>query len=141
MVSAAYKHENTQATIEWARKTAVVTADEAVRLGKSAAHSDLAKDAAAGAALGAMVAVPIPIVGPIAGAAVGAGLGMYKSITQPKSANLSIRDSGIKEKLSGDMAAQPIDVYDQLIKFDELKQKGIITDTEFDERKKKLLGN
>jgi len=32
------------------------------------------------------------------------------------------------------------DVHTELIKFDELRQKGIITETEFESQKKKILG-
>lgn len=65
-----------------AKELGAATVDEAVRIGKEALKSDMAKDAAAGAAVGAAIAVPIPIVGPATGAVVGAGLGVYKNITK-----------------------------------------------------------
>lgn len=65
-----------------AKNFASNAADEAVKMGKEALHSDMAKDAAAGAVVGAAIAVPIPLVGPAFGAAVGAGVGVFKNITK-----------------------------------------------------------
>ena len=50
-LSSAVEHEDTQAAIEWAKKTANTAADEAVKLGQEVARSDLAKDAPTGAAV------------------------------------------------------------------------------------------
>lgn len=111
---------------DWARKTASTVADEAGRLGKEAVRSDLAKDAAAGAAIGAVVAVPLPVVGPIAGAAVGAGLGVYKNLTQ-------------KAPTQRPQAPARLDVPAELLKLADLRDKGVLTDVEFEAQKAKVL--
>lgn len=136
-VTDALEHEDTQATINWAKKTATTTADEAVRLGKEVARSDLAKDAAAGAAIGAVIAVPIPVIGPVVGAVVGAGLGVYKNIIKSDSKHPEI--TKLKNSPDETSASSP-DLYDQLLKIDELRNKGILTDAEFEAQKAKILG-
>ena len=136
-LSDAIEHEDTQAAIAWSKNAASTVADEATRLGKEIVHSDMAKDAATGAAIGAAVALPIPVIGPAAGAVVGAGLGIYKNIMKPDSKSHGLVSQMEKPPLSS--AGKP-DVYDQLIKFDELRQKGILTDAEFGEQKRKILG-
>ena len=99
--------------------------DEAERMGKAVARSDMVKDALTGAAIGAVVAIPIPLLGPIGGAAVGAMLGVYRNITKSQ---------------SRDEKAEVLDIHSDLLKLDELRQKGIITDVEFADEKKKVLG-
>lgn len=136
-VSDAYEREDTQAAFAWAKRTADATADEAIRLGKEIARSDMAKDAATGAAIGAAVAVPIPVVGPIAGAVVGAGLGVYKNFVKPAAKSPALTETiSIQEKR---IVTNP-EIYEALVKFDELRQKGILTDAEFEAQKTKLLG-
>ncbi|GAB6194643.1 SHOCT domain-containing protein [Desulfocastanea catecholica] len=121
--------EDARIAAEWAKKTANSIGDEASRLGKEAMRSDLAKDAASGAAIGAVIAVPIPVFGPMAGAAIGAGLGVYKNFTKPNQPALNkIGHTPIKK-----------DVYAELLKFDELRQKNIISEAEFEVQKKKIL--
>ncbi len=95
-----------------------------------ASKSGMAKDAAAGAAVGAVVAIPVPIVGPAAGAAVGAGIGVYKNLTG-KGSQPSL---GVKSE-----RAAKIDVYGEILKLGDLKDKGLITTEEYDEQKKLLL--
>ncbi|MFA7384476.1 MAG: SHOCT domain-containing protein [Desulfurivibrionaceae bacterium] len=115
--------EDARIAAEWAKKTATAIGGEANRLGKEAMRSDLAKDVAPCMALGAAVAVPIPFVGPIAGAAVGAGVGVYKNLT----------------KKSQPAPEVPRDFYAELSKLNELRQKNIITEDEFEAQKKKIL--
>jgi hypothetical protein len=109
-------------------------ADEAVELGRRAAKSEMGKDAATGAAIGAAVAVPIPIIGPIFGAVVGAGAGIA----------MGLKSGHSKESSRQGMPNQPnlsnIDFHKQLIDLDDLRQKGILTQEEFDVEKKKILG-
>lgn len=131
-ISDALEHENTKAALEWTKNAASTAADEAVRLGKEVARSDLAKDAAAGAAVGAVVAVPVPLIGPAAGAVVGAGIGVFKNLTKPTPS-----ESG--KPTPALLNAPPKDVYEELLKLDELRQKGILTDPEFQAQKDKLL--
>lgn len=113
----------------WARKAANSVGDEAVKLGKNALQSDMAKDAAAGAAVGAVIAIPIPFVGPPVGAALGAAVGVYKNITHKNSAATQYKGQ------SGNIK----DTYAELLKLDDLRKNGIVNDTEFEVQKKKLL--
>jgi len=117
-------NEHTQEAIAKAKSVGKSLGDEAERMGKVVARSDMAKDAATGAAIGALVAVPIPLIGPVGGAAVGAMLGVYRNITKGESH---------EEQL------ETPDVHGELLKLDDLRQKGILTDAEFDEQKKKIL--
>jgi hypothetical protein len=118
--------KDAQVAAEWTRKTAGTVADEAGRLGKEAIRSDLAKNAAAGAAVGAVVAIPVPLIGPAAGAVVGAGIGVYKSLTQ-KSAPQVLQ------------AKASIDIHAELLKLADLRERGVLTESEFEAQKRKLL--
>jgi hypothetical protein len=113
---------------EWTKKTATSIVDEVGRLGKEAMRSDLAKDAASGAAIGAVVAIPIPLIGPMAGAAIGAGLGVYKNFTKPSQPTSTVIDRVVMK-----------DVHAELLKLDDLRQKNIISEVEFEIQKKKIL--
>ena len=118
VVSETLEHENTKAAVAWA---------------KDIAKSDLVKDAAAGAAVGAVVAVPVPIIGPAAGAVVGAGIGVFKNLTKPTASESEKVLAAPVENVP------PKEIYDELLKLDELRQKGILTDGEFQAQKSKLL--
>ncbi len=120
--------EDARIAAEWAKNTASSVGSEAARLGKEAIRSDLAKDAASGAAIGAAIAVPIPVLGPIAGAAIGAGLGAYKNFTKKDQATPSIEHAKFTK-----------DIHAELLKLEDLRQKKIITDAEFENQKKKVL--
>lgn len=120
--------EDARIAAGWAKKAATSIGDEAARLGKETLRSDMAKDAAAGAAVGAAVAVPVPVIGPLAGAAIGAGVGVYKNLTKKSSSTT----------VSGNEETSP-DLHVALLKLDDLRQKGILTESEFETRKKKLL--
>lgn len=122
-------HEDAKIAAEWAKTRASVAVDEAGKIGKEAMHSDMVKDAAAGAAVGAVVAIPVPVIGPLAGAAIGAGLGVYKNITK--------KESGASQAKSANNESS--DVHAKLLKFHDLKEKGIITEAEFEIQKSKLL--
>ena len=130
-ISSGLEHENTQAAMDWARKSANAATYEAVRLGKQVVRSDMAKDAATGAAIGAVIAAPLPVIGPVAGAVLGAGMGLYKNFSKPEGRRFEIAPPEHK--------GQKADVYDQLLKLDDLRQKGIITNAEFEVKKKGLL--
>ncbi len=122
-------HEDAKIAAEWAKNRASAVGDEAVKIGKEAMRSEMVKDAAAGAAVGAAIAIPIPVIGPFAGAAIGAGLGVYKNIIKKESNSHQAKEQPVVHK----------DVHAELLKFDELRQKGIITDAEFEIQKSKLL--
>jgi hypothetical protein len=111
------------------KNTATSIGDEASRLGKEAIRSDLAKDVASGAAVGAVVAIPVPIIGPMAGSVIGAGIGVYKNLTKKSQPASTIIDH----------LPAPKDVHAELLKLDDLRQKNIISETEFGAQKKKIL--
>lgn len=123
--------EDVRAAAEEFKKTAVAVGNEAARIGKEAAKSDLAKDAGAGAAVGAVMAVPIPIVGSVIGATAGATLGIYKNLTRNAP---SPRASATEQKTQSD-------VYTEMLKLEDLRQKGIISDDEFSSMKNNILTN
>jgi hypothetical protein len=123
--------EDAKVATEWAKNTASAAGDEAVKLGKQALKSDMVKDAVSGAAVGAVVAVPIPFVGPVIGATFGAGVGVYKNLTNNSPA---VAQSNAQVGASRD-------VYVELLKLDDLKQKGIVTAAEFESQKKRLLSD
>ena len=116
--------ERTQAAIAQVKAAGTAIGNEAAKVGKWLSKSAMVKDAAAGAAVGALIAIPIPVIGPMGGAAVGAMLGVYRNLT---------RSNG-----DGDQPMTP-DMYAELTKLDDLRQKGILTDAEFDVQKKKIL--
>lgn len=119
--------EDARIAAEWAKKTAQSAANEVSKLGKEALKSDMVKDAAAGAVVGAAIGVPLPVIGPMSGAAIGAGLGIYKNITRKDTPPQKVQIEA------------SVDVHAELIKLDELRKKGIITDVEFETKKKSLL--
>lgn len=121
--------EDARIAAKWAKNTASSAGNEAAKIGKEAVRSDLVKDASAGAAIGAVVAVPVPLVGPVAGAVIGAGLGVYK--------NLIRKDT--KTIHSNETKNNSIDMHDQLIKLADLKEKGILSESEFACQKSKIL--
>ena len=103
-------------------------AEEAARLGKAVMRAEMTRDVATGAAIGAAVAIPVPIVGPAAGAVVGAGVGLYKNLTKSGERHAS--------------ATGPAPVHDpigDLARLDDLRQRGILTEDEFQTQKRKLL--
>ena len=121
--------EDARIAAEWAKKTATSIGEEASRLGMEAIRSDLAKDAATGAAIGAVVAIPVPIIGSMTGAAIGAGLGVYKNFTKTSQPASTFNARVVVPK----------DVHAELLKLDDLRQKNIISEVEFEAQKKKIL--
>ncbi|MDI9334389.1 MAG: SHOCT domain-containing protein [Cytophagales bacterium] len=65
----------------------------------------------------------------MAGAIVGAGVGIYK--------NLKKKDQPPRTMLEQDK--HPVDIHAELLKLDDLKQKGILTESEFSAQKKRIL--
>lgn len=112
---------------DWARQTATDVGEGAARLAKTAARSDMAREAAVGAGIGAAIALPVPFVGPALGAAAGAAFGVYGNLTA-----------------KGRTASPPrieaeVDVPADLLKLDDLRQKGLLSEEEFAAKKKRLL--
>ncbi len=131
--------EDTKAAVARTKSAVSAAADGAIELGKRAKNSEMGKDALTGAAIGAAVAVPIPIIGPLFGAVVGAGAGMVmgrkggdspRPIAQERQVTLSAPTA----------PPQEIDIHKILIDLDDLRQKGILTQEEFDIEKRKVLG-
>jgi hypothetical protein len=120
--------EDARIAAEWAKKQAVSLGNEAARLGKEAARSNLAKDAATGAVVGAAIAIPVPVIGPVFGAAIGATIGAYRSLTG-------------KTTASGATQAQSQDSHGELLKLKDLREKGVLTEDEFQREKKRVLAN
>lgn len=102
-------------------------AEEAGKLASAVARSPLVQDVASHAAIGAAIAIPVPVVGPALGGAVGAGIGMFQNL---------------KRKEPGPLPA-PIppdsDPITELERLSELRDKGILTEEEFQREKRKLL--
>lgn len=121
--------EDYRIAADWAKKTAGSVGDEAGRLGKEVARSQMAKDAATGAAIGAAVAIPIPIIGPIAGATIGAGIGVYKNLSRTEAKVLP----------AGNSMRPDIDLHSEITKLADLREKSLITDAEFNAAKIRLL--
>ncbi len=124
--------DKAKAALNWTKSVAKATGLEASRLGKEIARSDLMKDAASGAAVGAVVAIPVPLIGPVAGAAIGAGLGVYKNLTKPAAQKSQSTSSDNK---------QAQNVCEDLVKLDDLRQRGILTESEFQAQKAKFLND
>ncbi len=118
-----------QGAADWIKQTASTVGDEAVRMGTGVVQSDIVQDAGKGALLGAVVAVPLPIIGPAIGASIGASVGVYKNLTKPDQ-SLNILPPSPESQ---------VDFYAEMLKFEELKQKGIISEDEFLTLKKRLL--
>jgi hypothetical protein len=110
-------------------KAGKVVADKSFDILKDAVKSTLAKDVAAGAAVGAAVAIPVPVIGPVAGSVIGAGLGAYKNITGKGTPNHPTQSSQETHK----------DTYSEILKLGDLKEKGLITEEEFEKQKQQLL--
>ena len=98
------------------------------------------KDAVVGAVVGAIIGAVIfkfisfHLVDWSTGASLGAllvaGASVYKSLTSRSVASSRSKDNSEIGK----------DIYAELLKLDDLKKKGILSDTEFESQKKKLLG-
>lgn len=120
--------QDAQVATEWAKRQALGLGGEAARLGKAALRSDLAKDSAAGAAIGAAIAIPVPLIGPAVGAAIGATIGAYRNL------------AGKTGHSNMDITKSP-DIHADLLKLQDLREKGILSEEEFQREKSRVLGN
>ncbi len=112
-------------TTDWAKDSIEILGKKSTEVLHEAVNSNTAKDIASFAAVGAVLAVPIPLIGPLTGAAIGACAGIYKNITHPKP--------------SENNNNHPKDIYEELLKLEELRSKKILSQTEFEEQKSKIL--
>ena len=123
-----------------ALKAGRAAADETMALGKEVAQSKTFKDAAKGAGVGAVAAIPIPLIGPAVGAVIGAGAGIYLgSRSRPQAQPQALSPSPPQTVLIDVEAAPPKDLYAELLKLGELREKGLLTNEEFEVQKQKLL--
>jgi hypothetical protein len=113
---------------KWAKRQATGVGEEAARLGRAALRSDLAKDSATGAAIGAAIAIPVPLIGPAVGAAIGATIGAYRNLAG-------------KNGQSNMDATKSQDIHADLLKLQDLREKGILSEEEFLREKSRVLGN
>jgi len=120
--------EDARIASEWAKQQAVALGNEAARIGKEVARSELGKDVTTGAVVGAAIAIPIPVIGPVAGAAIGATIGAYRNLTG-------------KSISSGSTPPKSQDPHAELLKLQDLRERGILTEEEFQREKKRVLGN
>ena len=129
--------EDARIAAKWAKSSANTLSSEAAKVGKGVAesdfvkgviHSDIVKDAATAAVVGAGLGVAVPIIGPVAGAVFGATVGVYKNLG--KASNQTARDRAL-----------PQDIHTELLKLDDLKQRELLTDAEFEIQKQKILNN
>lgn len=109
--------------------TLAAGADEAGKLAKSVARTQLTKDVASYAAAGAAIAIPIPVVGPALGAAVGAGLGLFR--------NMKRSDTPASDR--PDLPEVAVDPLAEIERLHAMKEKGILTEEEFLAQKRRLL--
>jgi hypothetical protein len=122
------QHPNTKAAANLAKDAATEAAHQVADYAGQLSKSQVAKDAATGAAIGAVAAVPIPLVGPMFGAVVGGGIG----------AAISLKRSWSNPQTPSEPTG-PFDFHKEMTELDDLRQKGILSQKEFDARKKKLL--
>lgn len=100
-------------------------AAETAKLAKRVYGTEAFKNVAAWAGVGAVVAVPVPFVGPIAGAIVGGAVGLMFG-------------DRLRTKVFGPRIP-PSDIHAELLKFEALRDKGVISEEEFGSCKQKLL--
>jgi len=123
-----------------ALKAGRAAADETMALSKEVAQSKTFKDAAKGAGVGAVAAIPIPLIGPAVGAVIGAGAGIYLgSRSRQQAQPQALSPSPPQAVLIDVEAVPPKDLYAELLKLGELRQKGLLTNEEFEVQKQKLL--
>lgn len=127
------QHPNTKAAANLAKEAvteaAYEVADQARQISKSQIAKDVASGAVIGAAIGAVVAGPIPWFDWPPGAMIGAGIGALMGFKRAWGSN----PQGYRE------ATAPLDFHKEMTGLDDLRQKGILSQEEFDGQKKKLL--
>lgn len=130
------EHENTKQALEWSKEAGSKALEETGKLGREFINSDLGKASAKGAAIGGAAGIPLPVLGPVTGAIVGAGVGAYlhlkhgvgktDQIAAPKNTTTTSYET-------------PSDVVTMLAHLDELREKGVITAEEYQQKKVQLL--
>jgi membrane protease subunit (stomatin/prohibitin family) len=115
--------------------------DDAAEVINRANKFGLGKDVLPFALIGAAVAIPIPFIGPIIGGAIGAAIAVWRG-NQRAEADDGVAGAIEATPTSVKSRAKPRnqDVVAELIRFGELRDKGLITQAEFDAQKARLLG-
>jgi hypothetical protein len=100
--------------------------------GKDLVKYDIVKNALIGSAIGACASFVIPFMRPVKGAIIGAlilvAIGVYK--------NLSSKSSAITKEEEPSSSTK--DVAEEILKYDNLRKSGAITEVEFQTQKAKL---
>ena len=115
--------------------------DDAAEVINRANKFGLGKDVLPFALIGAAVAIPIPFIGPIIGGAIGAAIGVWRGNNRVDAAPDAA--TGAIEATPTSVKSKPRnqDVVAELIRFGDLRDKGLITQAEFDVQKARLLGD
>jgi len=127
--------EDTQATIQSARAKVGEAYDDAAEVINRANKFGLGKDVLPFALIGAAVAIPIPFVGPFIGGVIGAAIGAWRGSNREAAAPDAMIDVTPRKPKPRNQ-----DTVAELIRFGELRDKGLITQAEFDAQKARLLG-
>ncbi|HPU16055.1 MAG TPA: SHOCT domain-containing protein [Polymorphobacter sp.] len=134
--------DDTQQTIKSVKQTASEAYDDAAEVINRANKFGLGKDVLPFALIGAAVAIPIPFVGPFIGGAIGAAIGAWRGTQRTEAAPEA--SAGAIEATPTSVRSKPKarnqDVVAELIRFGELRDKGLITQAEFEAQKARLLG-
>ena len=134
--------EDTQKTIKSVKHTAGEAYDDAAEVINRANKFGLGKDVLPFALIGAAVAIPIPFVGPFIGGAIGAAIGAWRGSNRAEAAPdaatgaIEATPTSVKSKPK----AKNADVVAEIMRFGELRDKGLITPAEFEAQKARLLG-
>lgn len=130
--------DDTQATIRTAKEKVGAAYDDAAEVINRANKIGLGKDVLPFALIGAALAIPIPIVGPILGGIIGGAIGAWRGSNRAEPADPNLIDA-TPTAVRNKPAAKHQDVVAELIRFGELRDKGLITQAEFDAQKARLL--
>lgn len=127
--------EDFRIAAEKAKHAASIAGGHAREFGKRLSENELAQDSAKAAAVGAAVAVPVPLIGPVAGAAMGGALGAYKHLISK-----SEREGAASKPILGTPENSATkDIHGELLKLGDLRDKGLLSDEEFNSLKLKLI--
>ncbi len=112
--------EQTAKAVEAGKKVGAGLLGEMKEIGRELGQTRGFRNAVKGAGVGAVAGIPLPVVGPISGAIIGAAAGVF-----------------LGERL-GDRR-EPVDLHSELLKLADLRDKGLLSEEEFEVQKRKLL--
>lgn len=135
------KRDDTQATIRSTREKVGEAYNGAAEVINRANKFGLGKDVLPFALIGAAVAIPLPFVGPFIGGIIGAAIGAWRSSNRDTTVTDASPDAMIDvTPTKAKSKPRNQDAVAELIRFGELRDKGTITQAEFDAQKVRLLG-